>query len=128
MRALEPARSSMGSLETCGCREHARGVAAPHHSRVSEHVGETAPARTGSVHPGERPMHHFANEGHSVVAETAQGFKGDRAESVTWTIVVPEVVVQFVLVPAPGSGTGLLAERCTWLGAKGWMKETSPKT
>jgi hypothetical protein len=31
-RALEPAGSSMGSLKTSGRREHARGVAAPHHS------------------------------------------------------------------------------------------------
>jgi hypothetical protein len=60
MRPLEPAASSMGRLETSGRREHARGVAAPHHSQVAEHIGETAPARTGSLCPGESPMHHFA--------------------------------------------------------------------
>jgi hypothetical protein len=87
MRALEPAGSSMGSLETSGRLEHASGVAPPHHSQVAEYVGETAPARTGSLRPGKRPMRHFANEGNNAFAETAQGFKGDGAESVTWTIV-----------------------------------------
>jgi hypothetical protein len=64
--------------------------------------------RTGSLRPGESPMRHFANEGHSPVAEMALGFGGDGAESVTLTTVVPEVLLQLVLVPAPGSAAGLL--------------------
>jgi hypothetical protein len=55
MRALEPAGSSMGNLETSGRREHARGVGAPHHSKVPENVGETAPVHTGSLRPREAP-------------------------------------------------------------------------
>jgi hypothetical protein len=108
MQPLEQARSSMGSLETSGRRQHVRGVAAPHHSQLTEHVGETTPARTGSLHPGESHTSHFANEGHRAVAETAQGFEGNGAKSVTWTIVVPEVLLQVVLAPAPCSATGLL--------------------
>jgi hypothetical protein len=53
-------------------------------------------------------MRNFANEGHSALTETAQGFKGDGAESVTWTIVVSEVFVQLFLVLATGSAAGLL--------------------
>jgi hypothetical protein len=93
MRALEPARASMRGLKTSRRREHARGVLAPHHSQVTENVGETAPGCTGRLCPGERPMRNFANEGHSAVTEMAQGFKGDGAESVFRTIVVPEVFV-----------------------------------
>jgi hypothetical protein len=58
-------------------------VAALYHSQMNKHVGETVLARTGSLRPGESPMRHFANEGHSAVAETAQGVKEDGAESVT---------------------------------------------
>jgi hypothetical protein len=50
----------------------------------------------------------FANEGHIAIAETAQGFKADGAESVNWKIVVPEVFVQAVLVLASGSPTCVL--------------------
>jgi hypothetical protein len=53
-------------------------------------------------------MRNFANEGHSAVAETAQGFKGDGAESVTRTVVVPEVFVQPFVVSAAGCATGVL--------------------
>jgi hypothetical protein len=119
MGALEPAGSSMHSLETSGRSEHARGVAAQHHSQVTEYVGETAPARTGSLRPGESPMRHVANAGHSAVAETAQGFKGDGAESVTWTIVVPKVLLKRVLVPALGSATGLMGGATHIAGSKG---------
>jgi hypothetical protein len=101
-------QSGMGSLETRGRREHARGVAALRHSQVTEHVGETAPACAGRLRTRESPMRHFTNEGHSAVAETAQAFKGDGAESVTWTIVIPVVLLQFVLVPATGTATRLL--------------------
>jgi hypothetical protein len=118
MRPLEPVGSSMGSLETSGRRQHARGVAAPHHSQVTEHVGETAPTRTGSLRPRESPMRHFANEGQSAVAETAQGSEGDGAEPVTWTIVVPEVLLQLKLVPAPCSATGLLGGATHVAGSK----------
>jgi hypothetical protein len=88
-----------------------------HRTTASEHVEETAPTRAGSLRPRESPLRHFANECHSAVVETAQGFEGDGAESVTWTIVVPEVLLQLVLVPAPG--TGLL---------KGATHVASPKT
>jgi hypothetical protein len=70
-RALEPARSGMRGLKSSCRREYARGVAAPHHSQVTEIVEKTAPARTGRLHPGESPMRNFANEAHSAVAETA---------------------------------------------------------
>jgi hypothetical protein len=63
-------------------------------------------------------MRHFANEGHRAVAETAQGLEGDGAESVTWTIVVPEVLLQLVLVLAPGSTTGLLGGATHVAGSK----------
>jgi hypothetical protein len=53
-------------------------------------------------------MRNFANVGQSAVTETTQGFKGDGAESVTRTIVVPQVLVQLFLVRATGSTTGLL--------------------
>jgi hypothetical protein len=108
MRALDPARAGMCGLKSSRRCEHARGVEAPHHSQVTENVGETAPTCTGCLRPGESPMRNFANEGHSAVAETAQGFKGDGPKSVTRTIVVPEVFVQLFLVPATGSATGLL--------------------
>jgi hypothetical protein len=108
MRALEPARAAMCGLKSSRRREHARGVTAPHHSQVTENVGETAPTCMGRLRPGESPMRNFANEGHSAVAETAQGFKGDGAESVTRTIVVSEGFVQLLLVPRTGSATGLL--------------------
>jgi hypothetical protein len=113
MSALEPARSGMRGLKSSCHREHARGVEAPHHSQVTENAGETAPACTGSLRPGENPMRNFANEGHSAVAETSQGFKGDGPESVTRTIVVLEVLVQLFLVPATGSATGRSMDR-TW--------------
>jgi hypothetical protein len=118
MGPLVTAGSSMGSLETSGRREHARGVAAPQHSQVTEHVGGTSPARAGSLRTGESAMRHFTNEGHSVVAEMVQGFKGDGAESVTWTIVIPEVLLQLVLVTAPGSATGLLGGATHVAGSK----------
>jgi hypothetical protein len=77
-------------------------------SEGDRNVGETALPYTGRLCPRERPMRNFANEGHSAVTETAQGFKGDGAESVTRKIVVPEVFVQLFLFPAMGSATGLL--------------------
>jgi hypothetical protein len=44
-------RPCMGTLKTSGRREHARGVAATHHSQVTEDVGETAPSCTST--PGK---------------------------------------------------------------------------
>jgi hypothetical protein len=102
MRALEPARAGMRGLKTSRRREHARGVSTPHHRQVTEIVGETAPACTGRLCPGERPMRNFANEGHSAITETAQGFKGDGAESVTRTVVVSEGIRS--AFPGPGYG------------------------
>jgi hypothetical protein len=90
MRALEPARSGMRGLKTSCCCDHARGVAAPHHSQVAENVGEAAPSCKGRLRPGESPMRYFANEGHSRL------------------LVVPEVFVHVFLDPAMGSATGLL--------------------
>jgi hypothetical protein len=68
--------------------------------------------------PWESPMCHFANEGHSAVAETAQGCKGDGAQSVTWTVVIREVLVQLFLVPAPGSATGSVGGASHVAGSK----------
>jgi hypothetical protein len=107
MRTLEPARAGMRGVKSSRRREHARGLAAPHYSQVPENVGETASTCTGRLRPGESPMRNFANEGHSAIAVTAQGFTGDGPESVTRTIMVPDIFVQLFLVPATGSATGL---------------------
>jgi hypothetical protein len=108
MRALKPARSGMRGLKTSRRREHARGVATPYHIQVTENVGEAAPACTSCLHPGVNSVRNFTKEGHSTVAETAQGLEGDGAENVARTIVVQEVFVQLFLVPAKRSATGFL--------------------
>jgi hypothetical protein len=128
MRAPEPARSGKRGLKTSCRSEHVRGVAAPHHSQVPENVGEAALARTGSLRPGESSMRNFANEGHSAVAEAAQGFEGDGAESVTWTIVALEVLLQLLLVPAPGRTTSLLGGAMHIAGSERVDEKTSPRT
>jgi hypothetical protein len=65
----------MGRSETSGRREHARGAATPHHNQVAEDVGEAAPTHTVSLHPRERPVRHFTNEGQSAVTEVAKDSK-----------------------------------------------------
>jgi PAB1-binding protein PBP1 len=92
------------NLKPRGRREHARVVATLHHSQVAEDVGDAAPVHTGSLRPQESPMRHFTNEGHSAVADAAQG---DEEISVARTDLVPEVFMHFCPVPAPGGATGL---------------------
>jgi hypothetical protein len=93
-----------------GRREHTRVVVTFHHSQAAEDVGEAAPVHTGSLRPKKNPMRHFRNEGHSAVADAAQG---DEKISVARTDLVPDVFMHFFPVPAPGVATGLPAERCT---------------
>jgi hypothetical protein len=73
--SMEPAGPSMSSLETSGRHRHARDVAAPQYSKVTEHVGETARARACRLRTGKSPMRHFTNEEQSAVPETVQEFK-----------------------------------------------------
>jgi hypothetical protein len=49
-----PSGSSMGSLETSVCHEHATVVVASH-DFMTEQIGERAPARRGSLCPAESP-------------------------------------------------------------------------
>jgi hypothetical protein len=63
----------MGSLKASDGGHHAAGVAAPHHSQVSEDIGEAAPLHAGSLCPWESPMRHVANEGHSTFTEATTG-------------------------------------------------------
>jgi hypothetical protein len=63
-------------------------------------------------------MHHFANRGHSAFTEAAQGFKGDGAKSVARIIAIPEILLELVLVQAPGGGTGLPGRAMHVAGSK----------
>jgi hypothetical protein len=108
----------MGSLKSSSCREHARGVAAPHHILVTVDVGEAAPLHSGSLPPRESPMRHFAHEDHGAVAEAVHGFKEVGAKRVARAVVVPEGIMQLFLLPALAGATGLRSRAMHVAGGK----------
>jgi hypothetical protein len=123
-------RVPYGPLEPCDRREHATGVATPHHSQVAKDFGEAAPAQVamGSLRPREIPIRRFMSEGHDAVAEATQGLKGDGVQRVVRSVLVPQAFMQIFLLPAAGGATpgdalagskkvdeGGIPENVTWL-------------
>jgi hypothetical protein len=91
----------MGGLTSSSRGEHMRGAAPLQNSQMAADVGEAAPVHAAGMCLGEIPMRNFVNGGHGVVTKAAQGFREEEADRVTMAVVGTEILLQFLLDPAP---------------------------